>query len=114
MKLIATWLPDQDTCDDDPHSVRWEDGSVATVADYIEHSVGTNMWFDNSDGSQELHMLPEVVADVTYDRLAGHWSLSGPGVCPNTLNLSDPHAKDDEIIAELFTFPIVYRARIRR
>jgi hypothetical protein len=114
MKLIATWLRDQDISEEDPHSIRWEDGSVATLADYVRHSTDTHMWLGDCNDAQEMHMLPEVVAEVTYDRLAGHWCIGGPGVCPNTLDLSDPNAKDEEIIAELYTFPIVYRARICR
>lgn len=114
MKLIATWLPDQDISEEDPHSVRWEDGSIATLADYAEHSIDTHMWLGGGDDPQEMHMLPQVVADVIYDRITGHWRLNGPGVCPNILTLSDPHAKDDEIVAEIYTFPIVYRARICR
>lgn len=51
---------------------------------------------------------------VRYDQIARTWAVSGEGVEPFGLDLTDPRAKDDQIIAELSTYPIVYRTRIHR
>jgi hypothetical protein len=42
------------------------------------------------------------------------WMVTGPGIATVGLELHDPNAKDEQIIAELYTFPMVYRANIVR
>jgi hypothetical protein len=59
-------------------------------------------------------MFPEIVAEVTFDRDAKDWIVRGPGVTTVCLELNDPNAKDDEIMAALYTFPVVYRANVVR
>jgi hypothetical protein len=59
-------------------------------------------------------MFPSIVADVSYDASLKTWRVAGRGVIPATLDLTDPQAKDDEIISELYMSPMVYRAGIRR
>ena len=51
----------------------------------------------------ELHMFPDVIADVRYDHYARAWVVDGDGVTPATLDLTEPTAPDDRIIAELYT-----------
>ena len=68
---------------------------------------------DASEGIQRI-CYPSLTALVKFDEVAGVWAVSGHGVTPAALDLTDPDAPDDQIIAELYTFPVVYRARIHR
>jgi hypothetical protein len=112
--LIASWARDQDFSVEDPRSVRWEDGSPATLNDYHEHLLDTQKVINEGDGDIELHMFPSIVAEVSFDTSVKAWVVTGRGVIPATLDVTDPQAKDDQIIADLSTFPIVYRAVIKR
>jgi hypothetical protein len=40
--------------------------------------------------------------------------VTGPGITPASLDLKDTGASDDQIMTELYTFPIIYRARVHR
>lgn len=111
--LIAKWLIPSDVTNNLPNVVEWEDGSLASVEDYQRHLGDTHIWIRNPLGL-ELRVFPEIVADVRYDVLAGIWGLTGAGVEPASLSLTDRNAPDDEIIAELYTFPLIYRVRIHR
>jgi hypothetical protein len=51
---------------------------------------------------------------VVFDRFAKDWVVRGPGVNTAALELHNPDATDDQITTELYTFPIVYRAKIVR
>ncbi len=114
MILIASWNRHQDMSMELPSSVKWEDGSPATLEDYREHELDTHTFVDEFPDHVEKHMFPNVVAEVVYDSAAGSWVISGRGVRPQSLDLPDPQAKDEEIYSELYTFPIVYKAIIKR
>jgi hypothetical protein len=114
VKLIAEWTTSQDTSVEHPRSVRWEDGRTATLDDYIKHSVDTHVFCEDYPDRIELHMFPDIVADVTYDKFAGSWVVKDAGFGGWSLDIADPEAKYDELIAAVATFPVVYRARIRR
>lgn len=107
--LIAEWAFDQDPSADPPNAVRWANGSPATYNDYLTHMVDTHTWVGG-----ELRMFPDIIADVNYNHSARVWVVSGDGITSVALDLTDPHAPDDQIIAELYTCPIVFRARIHR
>jgi hypothetical protein len=77
-KLVAKWLPDQDASVDPPHTVIWSDGRPATQEDYLAHLEDTHSLFV-SDKGIELHMFPEIIADVRYDRAAGTWKVHFEG-----------------------------------
>lgn len=111
--LIAKWTRQQDPSVDLPHTVHWSDGSTASTDDYLTHSLDTHTCKNGIDG-MELRMFPDIVAVVHYDRTSGAWVISGVGVKPTVLNISDRDASDDCILAELYTWPTVYRARIHR
>ena len=111
--LIAKWKPEQDCSVDLPHTVYWLDGSPATAEDYLTHLLDTHSFSSGTDGIN-LHMFPDIIADVQYDRISRAWVVSGVGVKPAVLNISDLNAPDDSILAELSTWPTVYRARIHR
>src|SRR6266478_1538277 len=106
--LIAKWTPGQDFSADRPYTVVWGDGRPATYEDYLAHMVGTHSWLEGSNG-MELYMFSDIVAEVRYDHHVQRWHVSGIGVTPATLDLTDPNAPDDQIVAELYTHPIVYQ-----
>jgi hypothetical protein len=111
--LIAGWTLTQDPSIDPPHKVCWSDGTPATHNDYLTHLVDTHRWIDGTDG-MELHMFLDIIADVRYEDFARTWVVSGVGVTSASLDLTDPNAPDDQIKAALYSFPVVYSARIHR
>jgi hypothetical protein len=111
--LIAKWKPEQDCSVDLPHAIYWSNGSQATTEDYLGHILDTHTFSDSVDGV-ELRMSPDIVADVHYDQLARQWVISGDGIQPAALDITDPSAPDESILAELATWPTVYRVRISR
>jgi len=114
MRLTARWQKDQDTTREEPCSIKWSDGTSATLNDYRSHQLDTHsLRFDEPD-HVALDIYPDIVAEVTFDRDARDWVVRGTGVATVGLELHDPNAKDEQIIAELYTFPIVYRANIIR
>ena len=62
----------------------------------------------------ERHIFPDIVADVHYDTVTGACGISGQGVEPALLMLKNPSATDDQIMEELYMFPIINRAHIHR
>jgi hypothetical protein len=62
----------------------------------------------------ELRMYPGIVADVMFDVNVGAWVRKGTDIVPTVLDVTDPDAKDEEIYADLVTFPVVYRPNIIR
>jgi hypothetical protein len=111
--LIAEWTIDQDPSIDPPRTVRWANGRPATYNDYLTHMVGTHTWVRGIN-RMELRMFPNIIADVHYNHSARTWVISGVDITPAALGLTDAEAPDDQIIVELYTCPIVYRARIYR
>ena len=99
---------------EEPCWIRWGDGTAATLDDYREHQLDTHsLRFDDPDYIV-LDMYPDIVAEVMFDRYAQDWVVTGPGIATVGLELHDPNAKDEQIIAELYCFPLVYRANIIR
>jgi hypothetical protein len=113
LALIAKWTIDQDAGVDPPRTVRWGDGSAATHTDSLTHLVDTHTWVSGVEG-MELRMFPDIIADVRYDEFARTWVVCGSGVTSAALDLPDPNAPDDQIKAALYTFPVVYQARVHR
>jgi hypothetical protein len=114
LALIVSWLPNQDPTVDLPKSAKWESGKPASVQTYLEHLDDTHRWIDGSSDGPQLIIYPSIIANVRYDTIAGTWAVSGRGVPYMGLNLTDPNAPDDVIIAELSTYPTVFRAQIKR
>jgi hypothetical protein len=114
MRLIATWTKDQDVGTELPSSLKWNNGTPATLDDYERHQLDTHSLHASDDGGMESHMFPEIVAEVTFHRDVQDWVVTGPGVATVGLELHDPNAKDERIIAELYSFPLVFRANIVR
>lgn len=114
MRLIATWTSDQNPATEMPRSLKWDNGTPATMDDYRAHSLDTHSLHASGDGGMECHMFPDLVAEVVYDWFANDWVVKGRGVVTAALELHNPNATNEQITAELFTFPIVYRAKIVR
>jgi hypothetical protein len=113
LALIATWTTSEDPTTDLPSVVRYEDGTPTTEDEYLEHLNDTHRWDFGPEGVQRISW-PSIVATVRYDPIASVWAVSGHGVTPSALDITDPEVPDDEIIAELYTFPMVYRAKVHR
>jgi hypothetical protein len=100
LALIATWTMGQDPTVDLPASVKWQDGALATVSDYLKHLTDTFTWdLESADGPRRI-IRPSIVATASYDQIAGAWTISGHGVTRAVLDVSDPHATDEEIALE--------------
>jgi hypothetical protein len=97
-----------------PTSLEWEDGTPATLDDFARHQLDTYTLQAGRHGRTEQHFFPDIVAEGVFDWFAKDWVVRGPGVNTAALELHNPDATDDQIITELYTFPIVYRAKIVR
>jgi hypothetical protein len=114
MELIALWDRSQDISTEQPRSVRWADGRRATLDTYIEHFLDTRVLREDDTERVELHMFPDIVADVVYDEFVNSWVVKDSGFGGWSLDIADRAAKDHELIAALSAFPVVYRATVRR
>jgi hypothetical protein len=114
MRLIARWATDGNSTLEPPSLIWWADGTPATQEDYKRHLDDTHAWVITPLMSIERRVYPEIVADVRYDASAESWTIGGDGITPASLELPDRNATDDQILTELYTFPIIYRARIHR
>jgi hypothetical protein len=114
MKLIGKWSDGQEPGTEEPSSVVWEDGSLATLADFRTHELDTRTLYSNDDGETECHMFPDIVADVSFEENVRDWVVRGHGVIPAALDVKNPQALDGDIYAALITLPTVYKARIVR
>ena len=94
--------------------MRWADGTPATHNDYLKHRLDTHTFVGDGENGMELRMFPGIVADVLYDSSALTWTVSGVDVRSSALDLTDPTAPDDRIIAALYALPVVYRSNIIR
>jgi hypothetical protein len=65
-------------------------------------------------GRKEVHIYPDIVAEVYFDRYAKSWAIRGEDVTACVLDVCDPLATDHDIIAPLATLPTFYRAKIIR
>ena len=113
MKLIARWKREEEPGYDEPSTLVWEDGSPATIADYRAHELDTHSLHSSDDGI-ERQMSPDIIAQVSFDPIVRDWVVRGEDVNPAALELHDTNATDGQILAEMFTFPTVYRHRVIR
>jgi hypothetical protein len=114
MKLIARWTEHQDASTEQPSSVTWEDGTPATLSDFKRHLSDTHSLHHDELGRVEQHFFPDIVAEVNWEPSTMDWIVRAPNAQTFALELHDPHVKDDEIVAALFTFPTIYRVKIVR
>jgi hypothetical protein len=112
--LTARWATDGNSTLEPPSLIWWADGTPATQDEYQKHLSDTHTWVITPLMSIERRVYPEIVADVWYCDATGSWVTSGQGVTAGSLELADRDTTDDQIRAELYTFPVIYRARIHR
>lgn len=113
--LIAKWKPGADPAVEAPADIRWEDGRPATLEDYVDHLDDTHRLHHESDETLVCTMFPKIMAEVQFDPVISHWICEAPGHSEVLVDLPPtPDVSDDEIIAALYSSPIVYRATIRR
>jgi hypothetical protein len=112
-KLFAKWKRGQDPTCDDPAEIHWENGKPASLDDHIRHLDETHLT-KKIDGRIVRIMFPDIVADVRFDKNILRWVCQAPGQPRVIMELSDPDIDDYAIIAELYAYPLVYRAVIHR
>lgn len=83
------------------------------VEEYLKHRSDTHEVM-STDDSIEKCMDPWLIADVRYDAFTRRWFLVLPEENPISLHISDPSARDAEVINELEDLPRVWKARIWR
>jgi len=76
MTLTATWLKGQNPLYDLPISIVWEDGRPATSKEFHAHHDDTQVRED-TDGRQQIHIYPEIVAQVYYCPFGRVWGMHG-------------------------------------
>src|SRR5690348_11802114 len=95
--LVASLRKEQAPLVDPPEVVTWADGSPATMEDYNEHLSDTFSWdIDSADGPRRI-IRPFQVATARFDLIAGVWVIGGHGVPRAVLDITTPHATDQEI-----------------
>jgi hypothetical protein len=113
VKLVARWETNDHNVFNEPVSIMWADGKPATIDDLARHQLDTHLYVSKRHGL-ELHMYPNVVADVVYDEAIGAWKRTGLGIPIGILDVRDRNASDEQIYVDLTTFPVFYRPRIIR
>ncbi|HUN85972.1 MAG TPA: hypothetical protein VMU48_16455 [Terracidiphilus sp.] len=111
--LIARWRYGQ-TPYGIPDRVFWDDGSPATLEEYWAHELDTQECIRGAKGGVEVHIYPEIIADLSFDPVIGSWVLGGPGVSPAVLDEPDPEISDEMLLAALCRLPTFYRTRVHR
>ena len=114
MRLTASWKNGNHPSSDAPTSIRWEDGRRGTPADLRAHNRDTYCMTHFDDGTTQMVIYPEIVAEVSYCEFGGCWGLNGDGVETAALHLTDRNATDQQIYSALYSLPTKYRAVIQR
>lgn len=112
--LTAVWASHQDVSIEAPKEVYWASGRAATHADYRRHELDTHTILDELPVRIVKHMLPGIEAEVRFDCGKGVWMLRCFGYATIQLDLTDPFATNDQIYAEIYTLPTVFKVQIIR
>jgi hypothetical protein len=112
-RLKATWEEASEP-GGEPSTVTWEDGRATTLEDFHGHELDTHFWAQDDDGRLTKYMFPEIQAEVVFDQDVSDWIVRGQGVVTTALDLADPNALDESVVAALFNLEMVYRSRIIR
>ena len=70
MRLIASWTSDQEPGTEMPTTLKWEDGTPATLDDFAQHQLDTRTLVAGRDGGMEQHFFPDVFAEIVFDEFA--------------------------------------------
>jgi hypothetical protein len=114
MNLLAYWRLDDTPGNDEPYAVYFEDGTAASLDEYRKHIDDTHEASFDYPGRIVHCIFPGIIGGVRWCYNARDWKVSGSQIVPFYLDLHDPDASDSRIIAELYTFPTVYRCEIIR
>jgi hypothetical protein len=114
MKLTASWINGRDASADMPDLIMWEDGRTGTLEDLCAHNRDTYSLTHPEDGTTQIDVFPEIVAEVSYCEFGGCWGIKGYGVETAALQLTDQNATDQQIHSALHSLPMKYRAVIHR
>ena len=71
--LIARFSPGQRPLKEFPHSIRWENGTLATKDDFEAHILDTYAITGDVKKGMEIQMFPNIVADVRFDTRRAAW-----------------------------------------
>ena len=114
MNLLAYWHLNDNPGNHEPYAVYFDDGTPASIEEYRKHIDDTHEASLDRPGRIVHRIYPGVVGGVRWCCHARDWKVTGSQIVPFYLELHDPDASDSRIIAELYTFPTVYRCEIIR
>jgi len=97
-----------------PDSIKWEDGHRGTETDLRAHNSDTYCLNNLDDGTTQLDIYPEIVAEVSYCEFGRCWGVKGDGVETAALQLTDRNATDQQIRGALYALSMTYRVHIHR
>jgi hypothetical protein len=114
MNLLAYWDQNDNPGIEEPYAVYFEDGTDASMDEYQKHADDTHEDLLDYPGRIVRRIYPGIVGGVRWCYHMRDWKVSGSQIVSFYLDLYDPDASDSQIIAELYTFPTVYRCVIIR
>lgn len=114
MNLLAYWYQKDNPGIDEPYAVYFEDGTDASIDEYRKHADDTHEDLLDYPGRLVRRIYPDIVGGVRWCYHGRDWKVSGSQIVSFYLDLHDPDASDSQLIAELHTFPTVYRCVIIR
>jgi hypothetical protein len=111
MKLVIFWGKDEPNLQD-PQTIKWEDGTPATLEDYYAHSTDTCVEHLTDEGFFSVYD-PSMIARTRWDFDEGHWVCEAPDE-EIILDITDPLASDEDIRSELRNYRVMYKTTIER
>jgi hypothetical protein len=112
--LIAIWPSGRTPGLEPPWRILWEDRSPATLEDYRLHEGDTSVDRSTKEGTTIRSLYPDLVAHLHWDTWGCHWSLTGDGLEPLALWITDPSASNEQLRLAVSSLPIEYRVIIHR
>jgi len=96
--LVAKWKPEQDCSVELPYTIYWSDGSIQQP----QRTIGITSWTPipfsyGAGGVETAACLPRSSPTFIMISLLGSGFISGDGVQPAALDISDRSAPDDSI-----------------
>jgi len=113
--LLVYWGAAETANMQEPEEIKWDDGSPATLEDYVRLSSSTQCSHGTERGMVTIFM-PDVVAVASYDAAKGHWVVQevGSKAEPFPLLQTNPAATDEELQYEIANHRVAYRTTIDR
>jgi len=113
--LIVHWGQAETADMQEPQEIKWDDGTPATLDDYIRLSSSTQCSHGTERGMVTI-FYSNVVAVASYDASKGHWVIQEQGSRggPAQLLQTNPAATDEELQYEIANHRVAYRTTINR